>query len=79
MVIKESRGLHKKGVELADQYAEIHLKKWEAVGGKTIELSPAEQAEVRSKFATVGQAITEGKPELRAFYNEVKAVSDRTP
>jgi hypothetical protein len=79
MVIKESRGLFKKGVELTDQYADIHLKKWEAVGGKTIELSPAEDAEVRAKLATVGEVVTEGKPELRAFYNEVKAVSDRTP
>ncbi len=79
MVIKESRALFKKGVELSDQFADNPLKKWEAVGGKTIELSPAEQAEVRAKLATVGQAITEGKPELRAFYNEVKAVSDRTP
>jgi TRAP-type C4-dicarboxylate transport system substrate-binding protein len=79
MVIKESRALFKKGVELTDQFADIHVKKWEAVGGRTIELSPAEQAEVRSKLATVGMAITEGKPELRTFYNEVKAVSDRTP
>ena len=50
MVIKESRALFKKGVELTDQFADIHVKKWEAVGGKTIELSPAEQAEVRAKL-----------------------------
>ena len=49
------------------------------MGGKTLRLSDAEQAEVRAKFATVGQTITEGKPELRAFYNEIKAVSDKTP
>ncbi len=79
MVIKESRALFKKGVELTDQYNDIHNKKWEAVGGKTVHLDPAEQAEVRAKLATVGQVVTEGKPALREFYNEVKAVSDRTP
>jgi len=78
IVIKNSRSLHTKGVELSDQYNDILTKKWEAVGGKTLHLEPAEQAEVREKFATVGQTITEGKPELRAFYNEIKAVSDRT-
>jgi TRAP-type C4-dicarboxylate transport system substrate-binding protein len=79
IVIRDSRSLHNKGVELADQYNDILTKKWEAVGGKTLRLDAAEQADVRSKLATVGQTVTEGKPELRAFYNEVKAVSDRTP
>ena len=79
IVIKDSRSLYKKGVELADQYNDIHGKKWEAVGGKILRLIRAEQAEVRAKFATVGQTITEGKPELRAFYNAVKAASDKTP
>ena len=79
IVIRNSRSLHGKGVELADRYNDIHTKKWEAVGGKVLHLDPAEQAEVRSKLATVGQTVTEGKPELRAFYSEVKAVSDRTP
>jgi TRAP-type C4-dicarboxylate transport system substrate-binding protein len=79
MVVSESRALFKTGVELTDKYNDIHSKKWEAVGGKTLRLSDAEQEEVRAKFATVGQTITEGKPELRAFYNEIKAVSDKTP
>jgi hypothetical protein len=34
---------------------------------------------VRDKFATVGTTITEGKPELRAAYNELRAASDKTP
>jgi hypothetical protein len=49
------------------------------MGGRTNHLDPAEQEEVRKKLATVGEVVTEGKPELRAFYNQVKAVSDRTP
>jgi TRAP-type C4-dicarboxylate transport system substrate-binding protein len=78
-VIKEARAQFHKGVEISDKFNESLAKKWESVGGQLHRLSDAEQAEVRAKFATVGQAITEGKPELRAFYNEVKAVSDRTP
>lgn len=78
IVIRDSRGLYKKGIELSDQYNDIHSKKWEAVGGKILRLSSAEDAEVRAKLATVGQVVTEGKPELRAFYNEVKAASDKT-
>jgi C4-dicarboxylate-binding protein DctP len=79
IVMRDSRSLFTKGVGLSDQYNDIHTKKWEAVGGKVLHLDPAEQAEVRAKLATVGQTVTEGKPELRAFYNEVKAVSDKTP
>ena len=48
-------------------------------GGKINHLSDAEMKVIRDKFATVGTTITEGKPELRAFYNELKAVSERTP
>jgi len=79
MVITKSRELFKQGVELTDHYSEALNGKWEAMGGRTNHLDPAEQAEVRKKFETVGQTITEGKPELRAFYNEIKAVSERTP
>lgn len=79
MVITKSRELFKHGVELTDHYSEALNKKWEAMGGRTNHLDQAEQEEVRKKLATVGEVVTEGKPELRAFYNQVKAVSDRTP
>lgn len=79
IVVAQRTALFKKGVELSDQFVDSLTKKWAAVGGQTLHLDPAEQAEMRKKFETVGQTITEGKPELRGFYNEVKAVSDRTP
>jgi hypothetical protein len=54
-------------------------KKWEDRGGKINRLSDGEMKVVRDKFATVGTTITEGKPELRAAYNELRAASERTP
>ena len=77
MVIKDSRAQFKKGVEISDQFLADLTKKWESRNAKTNKLAAAEQADIRAKLATVGQVITEGKPELRAFYNEVKAASDR--
>ena len=39
IVIKESRALFKKGVELSDEFNDSLTKKWEAVGGKITRLS----------------------------------------
>ena len=50
-----------------------------SAGGKINRLSDAEMKAIRDKFATVGTTITEGKPELRAMYNELKAASEKTP
>lgn len=77
MVIKESRAQFKRGVEVSDQFMASLTKKWEDRNAKTNKLSAAEQAEVRTKLADVGKIVTEGKPALRAFYDEVKAASDR--
>jgi TRAP-type C4-dicarboxylate transport system substrate-binding protein len=46
--------------------------------GKFNRLSAAEQAEVRTKLANVGEVVTEGKAEMRAFYSELKALADKT-
>jgi len=78
-VINESRAQFQKAVQISDEFIASLTKKWEDRGARTVRLSDAEQKELTEKFRTVGEAITEGKPDLRAFYNEVKAVSDRTP
>jgi TRAP-type C4-dicarboxylate transport system substrate-binding protein len=78
-VINQSRGQFQKAVQISDDFIASLTKKWEDRGARTLRLSDAEQKEVTEKFRTVGETITEGKPDLRAFYNEVKAVSDRTP
>ena len=77
-VIKESRAQFQKGVQLSNEFAGTLTKKWEDRGAKTLRLSEAEQKDIYEKFRTVGETITVNKPELRAFYNEIKAVSDRT-
>lgn len=78
-VIKESRAQFTKAVKVSDDFMTSLTKKWEDRNAKTLKLSAAEQNEIRAKLATVGQTVTEGKPELRAFYDEIKAASDRIP
>ena len=52
-------------------------KRWEAKGGKFNRLSDAEQKELHETLATVGETVTEGKPEVRALYSEIKALSGK--
>ncbi len=76
-VIKASRSVFPQAVKGSDEFNESLTKKWEAKGGKLNHLSDAEQKEIREKLGTVGEAITEGKPEVRAIYNELKAASNK--
>lgn len=78
-VIKNSRAQFEKGVKISDEFVASLTKKWEDRGAKIVRLSDAEQKEIYQKLSTVGDAVSEGKPELAAFYKEVKAVSDRIP
>lgn len=77
-VITETRKLFPKGVQFSDEFNVSLTKKWEERGGKFIRLSAAEQDKVRKLLANVGEVVTDGKADARAFYNEVKAVSDKT-
>jgi C4-dicarboxylate-binding protein DctP len=79
IVLTESRGVFARSAKVTDDFLVSLTKKWEDRGGKINRLSDAEMKAIRDKFATVGTTITEGKPELRAMYNELKAASDRTP
>ena len=79
MVVNESRAVYPRGVKISDEFIGTLTRKWEERGGKINRLSDAEMKTVRDRFATVGTTITEGKPELRAMYNELKAASERTP
>jgi len=79
VVITESRAVLPRAVKISDEFNVSLTKKWEDRGGKINRLSDAEMKTVRERFGTVGTTITEGKPELRAFYNELRAVSEKTP
>ena len=79
VVITESRAVFPRGVKITDDFTASLTKKWEDRGGRVNRLSDAEMKVIRDKFATVGTTITEGKPELRAMYNELRAASERTP
>lgn len=76
-VIKDSRAQFEKGVKISDEFLASLTKKWEDRGAKTNHLSDAEQKDIYAKLNTVGETVTQGKPELEAFYKEVKAASDR--
>lgn len=78
MVITETRALFPKGVQLSNEFNVLLTKKWEDRGGKFNRLSAAEQEEIRKKLANVGEVVTNGKPDARAFYNDIKAISDKT-
>lgn len=78
-VVTETRAIFPRSVKVVDDFAASLTKKWEDRGGKINRLSDADMKAIRDKFATVGTTITEGKPELRALYNEIKAAGDRTP
>jgi C4-dicarboxylate-binding protein DctP len=81
IVIRESRSatLFAHASKSTDELNESIGKRWESKGGKINRLSAAERAEARAKLVSVGEVVTEGKPELRAFYNELKALADATP
>ena len=79
MVIKQSRAQFEQGVKISDEFVASLTKKWEDRGAKTNHLSDAEQKDIYGKLNTVGDTVTQGKPELAAFYKELKAVSDRIP
>jgi TRAP-type C4-dicarboxylate transport system substrate-binding protein len=76
-VIKDSRAQFENGVKISDEFLASLTKKWEDRGAKTNRLSDAEQKEIYAKLNTVGEAVTQGKPDLQAFYKELKAASDR--
>ena len=71
------RALFAQASKATDEFNESLGKRWEAKGGKFNRLSAAEQTEVRAKLANVGEVVTEGKPEMRAFYSELKALSNK--
>ncbi len=78
MAIKESRAQFQKGVALSNEFATNLTKKWEDRNARTNRLSDDEQKKVHEMLSTVGDVVTQNRPELAAFYKEIKAVSDRT-
>jgi TRAP-type C4-dicarboxylate transport system substrate-binding protein len=75
MVIKESRAVFPKATKVSDEFNVGLGKRWEDKGGKLNRFSDAEQKEIQQRLATVGDVVTEGKPEMRALYSEIKALS----
>ena len=66
------RGLFSEAVKLADDFNVTLARTWEERGGVFNRLSPADKATMTAKLESVGETVSEGKPEVRAFYNRMK-------
>lgn len=59
---------------LVDKFYKI----WTKTGGSLTQLSPGEQAELRRRLSTVGEAVLKDRPKVLAVYKIMKAAADRT-
>src|SRR6185312_9636869 len=74
-VIDTARGLQPWARQTAiDEVAELR-KVWLSRGGEVIPLPPAEQAELEKRLKPIGAQVTSGNPQLKAFYDKIKALS----
>ena len=51
---------------------------WTKTGGTLTELSPKEDAELRRRLSTVGEAVLKDKPRVLGMYKTMKAAAERT-
>lgn len=58
-------------------FLERMYKIWVEGGGELIELSPADQAELRRRLATVGDDVLKDRPEVKKVYDVMKAAAAR--
>jgi len=77
-IIKTARGMQKDMIEETDLEDKNLTKSWLDRGGSFITFSSADMAEMHKKLDSVGATVTAKPPELKAFYEKVKAISDRT-
>jgi TRAP-type C4-dicarboxylate transport system substrate-binding protein len=76
-VINTARGMQKEYVALTDQKIKEQEAEWIKHGGEFITWSPQEMDEMRKSLGTVGEVVTAKTPELKAFYQKVKAISNK--
>ncbi len=61
-------------IALVDKFYKI----WTKTGGTLTQLSPEEQAEMRRRLSTVGEAVLKDRPKVMAVYKIMKAAAERT-
>jgi len=77
-IVNTARGMQKDMIEETDLEDKNLTKSWLDRGGSFITFSSADMAEMHKKLDSVGATVTAKPPELKAFYEKVKAISDRT-
>jgi C4-dicarboxylate-binding protein DctP len=76
-IVKTARGMQKDMIEETNLEDQTLTKSWLDRGGSFITFSPADMAEMHKKLDSVGAVVTDKPPELKAFYEKVKAISDK--
>ena len=61
-------------IALVDKFYKI----WTKTGGTLTQLSPEEQAEMRRRLSTVGEAVLKDRPKVMKVYKIMKAAAERT-
>jgi C4-dicarboxylate-binding protein DctP len=77
IVVEEARKLQPRATAVSDAVAVAMTQKWKERGGEIVTLAPAELAELRARFKTIGDDVTRTDPAVRAFYEKVTAVGQR--
>jgi C4-dicarboxylate-binding protein DctP len=76
-VVNTARGMQKEMIEETDLENKNLTQSWLDRGGSFITFSPEDMAEMHKKLDSVGAMVTANPPELKAFYEKVKAISDK--
>jgi len=77
LVVEEGRKLQSRVQARSFEVLDEMRKKWVSAGGEIVTLTAAEQQKLADLLKPVGPEVTKSNPSLNAFYNRVKAVSDK--
>lgn len=77
-ILKQARSMQPVAFKLANEEDATLTEKWLKRGGEIIHLSDADLAEMHKRIDSVGTDVTAKNPDLHAFYQRVKALSDKT-
>jgi len=77
LVVEEGRKLQSRVQARSFEVLDEMRRKWVGAGGEIVTFTAAEQARLSDLLKPVGPEVTRSNPALSAFYNRVKAVSDK--
>lgn len=78
MVLEEARAADEENMPFIATFLGAAYELWSKNGGQVHDLSAAEQAEMRTRLATVGDAVVADKPADKMVYDLMKQAAQRT-